>query len=530
MKRYHITAVALILLTVVIFGGCKSKQAPVGSAADFITDFESKIEFLHRKTAFFQWEYLTTGKSDSLEYYQDLHKKLISQPELPVRVKRFLIAEKDYKNKRKLELINRAVLKSTLENRLELKSSTDSIIKYFTEYQYSFEGKNITFEKLDGIIGNESSRQRRKEAYFAQIAPATQMNESITRLIRLRNQMAAKFGYKSYYDMMLAGTSLDKSELSNLVDEIEELTAEPYRQLIDSLKTSLKIKQLGAWDLDFLFRRAISQSASYFTGDKQMRMVRQTFAGLGLKLDDHPIYIKQISTDIKTSNSAILLPIAVPYDVRIAYTVRDGKDSFDELVGTVGEGLYGCYIDKTDYLFSRAPSLCFERGICGIFTRLTFEADWNRKYAGMPEPLVLSMKTWQRFERLFEIRLNLARLKFELEIYKDPFADMNSRYTSIYQKYTLLDIKPSLSSWAMDIKLVGEPVSLPEEIIGYCIEGQIRNYITEKYGTLLDNQRTREFMVQNVFRFGGKEDWRTLLERATGEEFTAKYILADIDN
>jgi len=79
--------------------------------------------------------------------------------------------------------------------------------------------------------------------------------------------------------------------------------------------------------------------------------------------------------------------------------------------------------------------------------------------------------------------------------------------------------------WAAQTAYITDPVGLQNRLIASCIAAQTYNYLNEKYGSILDNQHTREFLVQNFYRFGCLEDWTTLLERGTGEKLQARYYL-----
>ena len=144
----------------------------------------------------------------------------------------------------------------------------------------------------------------------------------------------------------------------------------------------------------------------------------------------------------------------------------------------------------------------------------------------MPEPLVIEATTREGLRRLYTLRTMLLAIAFERSLYEDPFADMDQVYATLFERYMLIPLDGNLQSmWASESDLVQYPVTRQNHLYAKCIAAQTFHYLTEKYGSVLDHQGTREFLVQNYYRFGGVDDWQTLLARGTGEELNPDYYL-----
>jgi len=166
--------------------------------------------------------------------------------------------------------------------------------------------------------------------------------------------------------------------------------------------------------------------------------------------------------------------------------------------------------------------LCFEAGAARMISALIELGNWKLKYAGMPEPLAATSTATGRVRSLYDLRKALVEISFERRLYTDPFVDLQKAYAELFEKYMMIPLEVDVRPWA-DIDFVTNAVRKQNQLVGVCIAAQTYHYLRDKYGAVLDNQHTKEFLVQNYYRFGARDDWQTLLERGTGERLKAEY-------
>lgn len=524
MKRGIILTVCSIVF-ILCAGNAPAQEQSAGEKPAFITDFTAKLSYVERQVALARWEYLTTGRADSLDIYIDWYDALVGNPKNPDSIAQLISREKDRRVKRQLELLRRQTLRPAVDNTPEVRQYLRLHRDALIDGPLQFEGKATTSDELLATLTTTSNRSRRQAIYEGLVGPATARAEIITELARLRNQAAAELGYTSFYDLLLEANGIDKELLENLVSEVDELTAEPYQAIVDSLQRALNVNRLSAWDIDFAFRRATNQAAGYFRAENHLGLAKETLNGLGIKLDALPIYFAPVAEAVDF-NGPELITVAIPHDFRIPLGQRGGGEMFNRFMAVIFEALYGYNMDDAEYMYLRPPAPCMNDALYWLVTDLVENDGWNRKYAGMPEPLVILLRTKHRFERLYRVRKALAMIELEGALYKDPLADLNTRYAAIEDKYMGVVDVANVFPWAVDPGLINNPGKSANALVGFVIGAQISNYLTEKYGTILDNQRTREFLVQNIFRFGAREKWQLLVERATGEMISPKYIVS----
>lgn len=522
MRRLPIIGIGLSCMMLSLIS-CMTQQISQDDIITFIDTFENATAYLDRRLAECQWEYYTRGRSDSLDFFRETIRDFTADTEKLAAAATYMSIVTDGTQGRKLQLIYRRILHAVVDSEPRIRHTIDSLAALHAAWMPIFEGQAYSGEQLRGLIQSEPDRSRRREAYLASSAVGKTLAGGLVSLVRLRNHYVSRLGYNSYYDLMLQADGVEKSEYVALLNSLDRISAEPYALALDSLKGILGQNDIRDWDLEFLFRRAETQAAPYYIARNQMPLVEATLGGLGFTLQAWPIYFEEQDSTIARPADNIMV-INVPHDVRVPTVINDGVYSFDHLFRQVGQALYTVHIDPQDYLFAQAPAPCFIDGMARFIAGLAELDGWRRTYAGMPEPLVVALKAKRDFFRLYGLRLLLVSLKFEERMYAAPFADLDQVYTGLYERYMLMP-PADAGMWAASIEYVTRPVRLQNRLLGECIAAQTYRYLTEKYGSVLDNQHTREFLVQNFYRFGGRDDWQTLLARGCGEKLNPAYYL-----
>jgi oligoendopeptidase F len=502
---------------------CQTEQVTEAEAKEFINNFESRAEFLNRQISIYTWNSELGKDSDSLSYFLTAWNDFISDKALSENLKKYSNILTDKNDLRKMELISNVVTQKAINSDKTTSILADSLEQDFGNISYTFEGRIVTLGFLHSILRTESNRFRREEAFQAIYQAGANLSGSIARLVRYRNQVVEKLGYNSYYDLLLTVKDIDKIESQNIIEDLDRITAVPYFELIDSLKNSLSLEKLSEWDIEYAYRNILSVRDSYFPASSHLSLIRKTLSGLGFNLDGLPIYLKRFPNENSDSKFR-LLPVTIPDDIRILYAENDGFEQLTKLFSNLSHGIYTSNIYQTDYLYSHAPSDCFESAIGSLFSGYLCKDGWLRKYPGLPEPIVMEMNSYLKFIKLYSIRRMILEAKFEKAIYQNPYADLNRIYENLSDELLNVQIHAHISPWAVNQRLVSDPVSIPEMIIGECIAAQIGFYLKEKYGTELDNVHTREYLVQNIFRFGARDNWQVLLERSTDSKLDVKFF------
>jgi hypothetical protein len=514
MRKYILP---LLMLAGMISGllSCSTQQITQEEITAFINDFEKKAEFIDHQIARYQWDYYTDGERDSLDYYRRARNQITGNARQLTLIKTYLSLVNDETAKRKLELIYRQYRRSVTESEKDIEQLIGSIV---SAYDADRDGSG----RRSSDVGRESNRGQRRVIYAELMEFGNSHAEDVALVARKRNHLISRIGYNSYYDFMLAADGIARPDFMNLLEQLDQLSADIYRTALDSLKNALGFEDIRIWDIEYALYDRDQLTAQYFGAGQQKSLLESTLGGLGFRLRALPIYLTDFERRLISPRDDVL-GVKIPDDIRVPLNLEDGVHSLQRLFAQAGKAIYATQIEPDDYLRTQPPAPCYQEAMGRIISGLTELSAWKRKYAGMPEPAVIESAMRRNFRRLFNLRLALVNIYFEREMYSDPFADLQQVYAGLFEKYMMFPLGGDFRPWAAEIHYLTDPVTLQNRLIAECIAAQTYHYLTEKYGAVLDDQHTREFLVQNFYRFGARDDWQTLLTRGTGEKLNAAY-------
>jgi hypothetical protein len=322
---------------------------------------------------------------------------------------------------------------------------------------------------------------------------------------------------------------LEKSDVNDIIRRLDEWSGDAYRVILDSIKTASGIANPGVWDIEHALYSAEKAAAGYVPADGQMALAEATIAGLGIKLGAMPIFFADQSTSVASPIDHVL-PVHVPDDIRVPVYRTDGLASMDRVFHQIGAALYWAHIEQTDALLARPAAPCLQYAMAHLIADFVSLEEWIRKYTALPEPVVMKVESSRDARRLFHLRLLLVRIMFEKQLYANPSGDPGETYRALLERYMMVSAGGGSVPIELIMSYITDPVRYQNELVGRCICAQVCRYLRDRYGSVLDNERTREFLVHTFFRFGALDDWEALLQRGTGEPLDVSYLLIDSDN
>ncbi len=527
--RYRPGAWATVFGIIFVLAACSTKQTTQKDLGAFVSEYEKKIEYVERSLAQEQWEYFTLGYSDSLAFYHTLYRDLHADQDRLQDIKSVLALADDPALKRRLEIIYGNYLRGVVTANGAVARLVDSLQTISRVRRIVFEGSSTTTAELRSILKHDDNAARRREAYTVLTSPDHELIAGLASLARLRNQVVARFGYNSYFDLMLIADGLDRSDMNDILRQVDEWSRDAYKVMLDSLKNSLGIDSPGPWDIERALYAAEDAAAGYLPATGQMALADATMSGLGIKLGALPIYFADQDSSF-ADPVGHSLPIHVPDDIRVPTFLADGLPSVRRLFRQLGEALYLSNIEQDEAILARPSAPCFRYGMADVISHFASMDGWLRKYAGMPEPMVMQVHASRSALRLYHLRLLLVQIMFEKQLYANPSGDITAAYRSLFEQYMMIPAVGGSIPTDLVMGYITDPVQHQNELVGKCVRAQVYRYLRERYGSVLDNERTREFMVHNFYRFGALDNWKTLLQRGTGEPLNVSYLIIDSGN
>jgi oligoendopeptidase F len=205
--------------------------------------------------------------------------------------------------------------------------------------------------------------------------------------------------------------------------------------------------------------------------------------------------------------------------------ITDGFYSSKVLFHEIGHALHFTFIRQQNPLFKNMMDGAWVEGIAQTVSAMMLEPIWLNKYAHMPDHLIDQYNDAKKDQDIIKLRTNLLRLNFEFEIYKNPNRDLNELYWNLFEKYMKLPRHDDLYPWASEIYYTTHPVYIQNYLLADIIAAQNVSYIKDNFGSIIDNEMTRSFLVQNYLRFGARYSWQDLLKRGTDQSLDPDYFL-----
>ncbi|MCK4655992.1 MAG: hypothetical protein KAT85_03150, partial [candidate division Zixibacteria bacterium] len=345
-------------------------------------------------------------------------------------------------------------------------------------------------------------------------------------LVRLRNQLARRDGYNNYFALAAAGLRLDVPEHLQLLEHLEQASRTAYQTTLDDLSSQLDGNRPEIWDLGLsLYPDAALELERYLLYDSLVYLVYRTFDSMGVSLKQLPFYWHDKMRG-HVMSPVQCLPVKPPHDVRLWGYYGGGIQWSSKLMGQVGQALHALNISQDRALFVNERHPHWREGVTSLFASLCSKSSWLEQFAMAPPVLVERFKTSQQKADVVSLRVLLAHLKFEYEMYTNSDRDLNQLYWDILGEYLLIPRHEDLIIWPYVDAFAYHPVELQAALYGDMIAAQTEAYLEKQYGGLLSNSKAYSFLVQNYMRFGSRYSWQDLLQRGTGENLNSGYYLA----
>lgn len=522
------TIIILLLLAVfsLPFTGCQEKIVAQDDVHQLLDSLEYKLDWLHYKLSLEEWELRRTGSSDSLSFYQGLYRYTIANDSVAGVLRRNENLLKDEEDYRRWQLLYEAVQVAQLESSPEIATLRDSLLTIQTKYRPLYDGEMVSRNTLYSIYQSDRNRTKREEAYRGYVSSGTEIEDGLKQLMRLRSQAAKKQGYNSYMSLIFTIYDIDLDEYKQLLENLEEMSREPYRELLNRIKSKLNVQNVEQWDLEYATSDVRTAVDRYFPVDSQMKFISRSLEDIGFDLDKLPIY-----ADYKNrpgnAEFASAFTVNIPDEMRILANLQPGIQSTKALMHQVGYTIHAAYINQDKPLFQISVDDAWAEGMAQIFTSMLDEPEWLNRYARIPSNLIEQYERSLEEQNLITLRQLLVTLYFELEAYQNPGRDLNKLYWDLVEQYMYLPRHDDLAPWASVSEFTAQPVYLQNYLYADMITAQTVAFLHETYGPLTQSQTTRSFLVQNYFRFGAKYEWRELLKRGIDAELDYRYYAAE---
>ncbi|GMU79726.1 MAG: hypothetical protein AMXMBFR46_25160 [Acidimicrobiia bacterium] len=431
------------------------------------------------------------------------------------------------------------------ELRRSLAERESAVDTRFTEFRALLGGHPVDDNALLDVLRRSNDSAERREAWEAGKQVGAEVADDVRALARLRNEAARALGFRDHFALALTAGELDEARLLTTLDEVDQLTATPFREWKAALDDRLALRfgiapdQLAPWHLDDPFFQdtpiegAVDLDPCFEAADLEALTVR-TFDALGLDIGS-ALAASDLLPRAGKNQHAFCIHLDRSGDVRVLANLEPNERWADTMLHEFGHATYDLELDRSLPWLLREPAHpCTTEGIAMLFGRLVRDPLWLRDVAGVPaatlQDLAPRLRSAQRAALLVFARWVLVVTHFERRLYADPDADLDRIWWDLVERFQLVR-RPAgrrAPDWAAKIHLAVVPVYYQNYLYGELFASQLAAALRTRVGGLVDHPAAGALLRDRVFRPAASARWDHLVEHATGAPLTAGAFAAEL--
>ncbi len=467
----------------------------------------------------------------------------------------------------------------TLRRIEELEAEANAI---YGNHRSMVGGEETNENELRGILRSSGDSALRHEAWEASKNVGRKVEGLVRELARLRNRLARQMGFDNHYVRSLDLQEIGANELDRLMDNLQSATDEPFHNLKMHLDAGLKsrfgIDAVMPWHFSDPFFQSCKHEAGAFPlpasrevpggapergdGDRDSdegaeaglevdryfrdkdleALILKTYDSMGLEVRD-VLARSDLYERAGKDQHAFCIGIGrdYPYDVRVLANVRPDSYWMDTMLHEFGHAVCDKYINPSlPYLLRSVAHTSSTEAIALMMGSLADDPGWISRFADVPEEDLKRERErllWSsRTDKLVFIRWALVMYRFEKALYEDPDrGDLNSLWWSLVEDIQLVNRPPERDEpdWAAKLHVALAPVYYHNYVLdhnyvlGRLTAAQLRRHIEKNVveGPLYEHELSGRYLQEAFFGPGARDDWRTTVLRATGEELNPAYFV-----
>ena len=556
----------------------------------FITSFEERLAPVETASSEAWWNLATTGTEEA---QKELVRTGMSYNELFADRGEYELVKDWYAGRGSLEssILRRQVEilyktfagrqgdEETLRRIEELEAEANAI---YSNHRGAVGGAETNENELREILRTSDDPALRREAWEASKSVGRKVEYIVRELARLRNRLARGEGFADHHTRSLDLQEIDAAELANLMDDLQAVTDEPFREFKAGLDADLKrrfgVERVMPWHLSDPFFQSCKHDAAalpllgwgghpgdapgadasgqvtddsasaatnldldQFFRDKDLEaLTRRTYDNMGLEVRDVLARSDLYERPGKDQHAFCLrVGRSFPYDVRVLANVRHDSYWMDTLLHEFGHAVYDKNINPSlPYLLRTIAHINSTEAIALMMGSLADDPGWLSSVAGVPEEELKGARERllriSQADRLVFTRWALVMYRFEKALYEDPDReDLNDLWWDLVERIQFVERPPGREGepdWAAKLHVALAPVYYHNYVLGNLTAAQLRHHLEKDIagGPFYESEIAGRYLQEAFFGPGARDDWKTTVLRTTGEELNPDYFVKSL--
>src|SRR5262245_36000370 len=430
---------------------------------------------------------------------------------------------KDPVLQRRQQLFLEEAMATKISSDPELAKLVEEIGNDESEMRYKAGDKVLARSELRNLMGHGPDRELRHQAWDAMSQLTAKTGERIRQAMKLRIALAQKHTGRPFADFMLERKGIEsRARLMQWFEEIGRETDPAYRELLERIKTELKVDKVQPWDLSYYFSTLTGDfEDKAFVPEQAWGKILQAAAPLGYNFKKPPVDVK--ITEITFGGGTY--PILYQREVKILINKYKGLRFVDTLFHESGHALHYSYNNEPSFILQTNYPEPLDEGLGQVMALMLYRPEVAGDVFGLTPQQVKAINERYRLQSLYDLRETIADSMFEFEAYANPDQDLNKLYNRIYSRYLGVEVPDDAPSvWAFDPFYSSGPIYLQSYVVAEMVGRQIHHALDQKFGKRWD-QKTGKYLQENFFSRGGRFTLDEIMKKGTGEALTARYLI-----
>ena len=520
---------------------------------DYISHHETTVAPLYKDYNQKFWDLSLSGSEErerALVNAKERYLKIYNNREEFRQVRQWMSspAKMDPIESRQLKVIHDTFVPNQIEHDVlrDIVERETQIENLFNTFRASFEGGKASDNQLREILRSEKDIKRRRSAWEASKQVGHEIAPHLLELVTIRNREAKKLGYQDYYSMMFDLQELDEAWVFSLFERLESLSDSAFSEMKAELDVTLKQKygilesQSYPWLYSDPFFQEFPTAGATESLDEIFKdsdieaLTRAHYNSIGLDIDDLMRRADLYEREAK-SQHAFCLDMDHDGDVRVLCNIRKNERWMSTMLHEFGHAVYDKYNDRSLPFFLRTPAhILTTESIAMLNGRMSKNPEWLMKIGGLSEQAAKRVSTSAfktlRSEMLIFLRWAITLVRFERELYRDSRQNLNRLWWECVEKVQKVTPPPNRDSadWASKMHLATSPAYYQNYVLGELMASQLLRFIhtdVVRSDSYVGNPEVGRYLVEKIFQPGARDEWNTMLKKATGEELNPEHFI-----
>lgn len=501
--------------------------APMSQIEAQLTAKEALLADLYAQYWSTQYEIDRGNSKLSATATQERIRQVEEDPEFLSELKAAKFSDPIVQRRQQMFLRETAVTEITADP--SLAKLVESITRDESAMQFDVGGKKLPRSEVNNLLGHNSDRELRRQAWQAQEQLTAITGERIREAMKMRIALAKGAG-ESFPDLMLAFKGIrSKQQVMDWFDDIQRQTEPEYQNLLARIRKELKIETVEPWDLDYYFSTLTSGfETKKFVPERAQDQVKRLAALLGFDFNKLPI----TTTITEITFGGGTYPIRFGKDVRILVNKYEGLRFVDTLFHESGHGLHYSFEFEPQSTDSLRPSFILEsnsaepldEGLGQVVSLMIYRPQFAAALFGLTSQESTAINEFYRLKSLYDMRSTIADSMFEFAAYDKPDQDLAALYDRISEKYLGVPMH-SAKIWAYDPFYSSGPIYLQSYVLAEMVGRQVHHALMQKFGDQWGPD-AGTWLREKLFVRGGRLTLDEIMEQGSGEALTDKYLIA----